>query len=33
MDSVVDTLRELGDLPADFQVDRLLLPGVTRIVE
>jgi len=31
--SVVDTLRELGDLPADFQVDRLLLPGVTRIAE
>jgi NitT/TauT family transport system substrate-binding protein len=31
--SVVDTLRELGDLPADFQVERLLLPGVTRIAE
>jgi NitT/TauT family transport system substrate-binding protein len=31
--SVLDTLRELGDLAADFQVDRLLLSGVTRISE
>jgi hypothetical protein len=29
--SVIDALRDLGDLPADFKVDSLLLPGVTRI--
>jgi ABC-type nitrate/sulfonate/bicarbonate transport system substrate-binding protein len=29
--TVIDALRDLGDLPADFNVDRLLLPGVTRI--
>ncbi len=29
--SVVDALRDLGDLPADFKLDSLLLPGVTRI--
>jgi ABC-type nitrate/sulfonate/bicarbonate transport system substrate-binding protein len=29
--SVIDALRDLGDLPADFSVDRLLLPGVTQI--
>jgi NitT/TauT family transport system substrate-binding protein len=29
--SVIDALRDLGDLPADFTVDRLLLPGVTQI--
>lgn len=29
--SVIDALRNLGDLPADFKVDGLLLPGVTRI--
>jgi ABC-type nitrate/sulfonate/bicarbonate transport system substrate-binding protein len=29
--TVIDALRDLGDLPADFSVDRLLLPGVTRI--
>jgi ABC-type nitrate/sulfonate/bicarbonate transport system substrate-binding protein len=28
--SVIDALRDLGDLPAGFTVDRLLLPGVTR---
>lgn len=28
---VIDALRALGDLPADFAVDRLLLPGVTQI--
>src|SRR6202167_5369772 len=27
--SVIDALRDLGDLPAGFTVDRLLLPGVT----
>jgi NitT/TauT family transport system substrate-binding protein len=31
--SVVGALRQLGDLTADFQVDHLLLPGVTRISE
>jgi ABC-type nitrate/sulfonate/bicarbonate transport system substrate-binding protein len=29
--SVIDALRDLGDLPADFTVDRVLLPGVTQI--
>jgi NitT/TauT family transport system substrate-binding protein len=29
--NVIDALRGLGDLPADFTVDRLLLPGVTQI--
>ena len=29
--SVIDALRDLGDLPADFSIDRLLLPGVTQI--
>ena len=31
--SVIDALRDLGDLPADFTVDRVLLPGVTQISE
>jgi len=31
--SVIDALRALGDLPADFAVERLLLPGVTQISE
>ncbi|HKG00230.1 MAG TPA: ABC transporter substrate-binding protein, partial [Xanthobacteraceae bacterium] len=30
---VVDALRELGDVPADFAVDRLFLPGVTQVVD
>jgi NitT/TauT family transport system substrate-binding protein len=30
---VVDALRELGDVPADFAVDRLFLPGVTQIAD
>ncbi len=29
--TVIDALRDLGDLPADFTVDRLLLPGLTQI--
>jgi ABC-type nitrate/sulfonate/bicarbonate transport system substrate-binding protein len=29
--SVIDALRTLGDLPADFTVDRVLLPGVTQV--
>jgi NitT/TauT family transport system substrate-binding protein len=28
---VVDALRELGDVPPDFAVDRLFLPGVTQV--
>jgi hypothetical protein len=31
--TVIDALRDLGDLPADFTVDRVLLPGVARISE
>jgi NitT/TauT family transport system substrate-binding protein len=31
--SVIDALRDLGDLGADFTIDRLLLPGVTRVVD
>ncbi len=29
--SVIDALRDLGDLPANFAVDSLMLPGVTQI--
>jgi hypothetical protein len=29
--AAIDALRELGDLPADFKVDSLLLPGVAQI--
>jgi hypothetical protein len=29
--TVIDALRDLGDLPADFRIDRLLLPGLTQI--
>jgi NitT/TauT family transport system substrate-binding protein len=29
--AVVDALRDLGDLPADFKVDKLLLPGIAQI--
>jgi len=29
--NVIDALRALGDLPADFTVDRALLSGVTQI--
>jgi ABC-type nitrate/sulfonate/bicarbonate transport system substrate-binding protein len=31
--TVIDALRDLGDIPADFTVDRVLLPGVTQISE
>jgi NitT/TauT family transport system substrate-binding protein len=31
--TVIDALRDLGDLPADFKVDSLLLPGVSQITE
>src|SRR5262249_49885243 len=30
---VVDALKELGDIPADFAVDRLFLPDVTRVAD
>lgn len=33
VESVIDALRDLGDLGADFKIDRLLLPGVTRVVD
>ena len=33
VNNVIEALRALGDLPADFTVDRLLLPGVTQISE
>ncbi len=29
--TVIEALQDLGDLPANFNIDRLLLPGVTRI--
>ena len=31
--TVVDALRELGDIPAGFAVDRLLLQGVTQVTD
>jgi hypothetical protein len=31
--TIVDALRELGDIPAGFPVERLLLPGVTQVAE
>ena len=31
--AVVDALRELGDIPKDFPVERLVLPGVTQLVD
>jgi hypothetical protein len=31
--TVIGALRDLGDLPAGFDVNRLLLPGVTRIAD
>src|SRR5579862_2967311 len=31
--TVIDALRDLGDVPADFKVDSLLLPSVTQISE
>lgn len=30
---LVDALKELGDIPQDFSVDRLFLPGVTQIAD
>ena len=31
--TVVDALRELGDVPPEFAVDRLFLPGVTKVID
>jgi NitT/TauT family transport system substrate-binding protein len=31
--AVVDALRELGDIPPNFPVDRLFLPGVTQVID
>jgi ABC-type nitrate/sulfonate/bicarbonate transport system substrate-binding protein len=31
--SVVDALKQLGDIPADFAVDRLFIPDVTKVVD
>jgi ABC-type nitrate/sulfonate/bicarbonate transport system substrate-binding protein len=33
VDTVVDALRALGDLTPDFKIDRVLLPGITRLVD
>jgi ABC-type nitrate/sulfonate/bicarbonate transport system substrate-binding protein len=30
---VVDALKELGDVPADFAVDRLLMPALTKVID
>jgi hypothetical protein len=30
---LVDALKALGDIPQDFSVDRLFLPGVTQIAD
>ena len=31
--SVVDALKQLGDIPADFAVDRLFMPDVTKVID
>jgi ABC-type nitrate/sulfonate/bicarbonate transport system substrate-binding protein len=31
--AVTDALKELGDIPKDFPVERLVLPGVTQLVD
>jgi ABC-type nitrate/sulfonate/bicarbonate transport system substrate-binding protein len=33
LDAVVAALKQLGDIPPDFKVDRLFMPDVTRIVD
>jgi NitT/TauT family transport system substrate-binding protein len=30
---VVEALKELGDIPADFAIDRLFLPGITQVAD
>ena len=29
----VDALKQLGDIPADFAVDRLFMPDITKVVD
>jgi ABC-type nitrate/sulfonate/bicarbonate transport system substrate-binding protein len=31
VNSVIDALRGLGDIGADFKIDRVILPGVTQV--
>ena len=31
--AVVDALKQLGDIPADFAVDRLFMPDITKVVD
>ena len=31
--SIVDALRQLGDIPPDFSIERLLLPGVSQVTD
>ena len=31
--SVVDALKQLGDIPADFAVDRLFMPDITKVID
>ncbi len=31
--NVISALRDLGDLSADFTVDRVVLPGITRVFD
>ncbi len=33
LDKLVDALKELGDIPQDFPVDRLFLAGVTQVAD
>jgi ABC-type nitrate/sulfonate/bicarbonate transport system substrate-binding protein len=33
LNKLVDALKSLGDIPKDFSVDRLFLPGVTQIAD
>jgi ABC-type nitrate/sulfonate/bicarbonate transport system substrate-binding protein len=33
VNEVIGALRDLGDLGADFTIDRVLLPGITRVVD
>ena len=30
---LLDALKALGDIPQDFSVDRLFLPGVTQVAD
>ena len=33
VDQVIGALRDLGDLSPDFKIDRVLMPGITRVVD